>query len=655
MNDRQVNLAELRTRAEAALESSRQHLEAQAAQGGKHDIRHLVEELSIYQTELEIQNQELNTAQSEISLALEKYRILFDNLPLPGLIADEQGFIVEANHQACAFLGLRMNAALQHRSIHQLFSMDSRSKLYAVMRDRANAVAQTLCLLEVNGGDGQYVSCDVHIIHLREEGDYHGRTLLVLVDQSIEIALRESEHNFRSLADSSTALIWASDVDQRCTYFNQGWFAFTGLSQEQAHDEGWRRSIHEDDVARQRTTYDGNFAQRRAYSIDYRIRRKDGEYRWIRDNATPRYDSAGQFIGYIGHGLDISDRVNVEKQLRQLSKAVEQSPESIVITDRDAVIEYVNSAGCRSSGYAAEDLIGQNPSIFNSGLTPPEVYQGLWQTLQQGKAWAGEFSNRRRNGDIYFEYVKIAPIRDERGEITHYVAVKEDISEKKQVSEELERHRLHLEEMVAQRTAQLAEAKETAESATRAKSEFLANMSHEIRTPMNAVMMLTHLLRQTALDLNQRDKLEKIALSADHLLVVINDILDFSKIEAGKLTLEKHDFHLPEVATRTMSMMQGKAVDKGLEFELIIDPALPALVNGDPTRLGQALLNFLSNAVKFTERGRITLRVDLLAQAAERYTVRFGVTDSGIGLDDDTIHRLFHSFEQADNSTTRRA
>jgi PAS domain S-box-containing protein len=501
---------------------------------------------------------------------------------------------------------------------------------------------------------GETIVCDVHVIHLHEEASPEGRTVLLFVDQHIEMALRESEHNLRSLADSSIGLIWAAGTDKLCYYFNKGWLKFTGRTHEEEQGNGWANGVHPDDLARCIAIYDQHFDQRKEFSMDYRLRRHDGVFRWIRDNGTPRYDSEGEFIGYLGHCLDINDRVEAEQSLRKLSQAVAQSPESIIITDRNSVIEYVNAACLESTGYSEAELIGQNPRIFNSGQTAREVYTRLWETLSQGKPWAGQFCNQRKDGQIFYEHVRIAPIRDAAGEVTHYVSVKEDITEKMRVAQELDAYREHLEEMVANRTVELAHAKDAAEAANVAKSAFLANMSHEIRTPMNGVMMLTHLLMQTPLNPNQQDKLGKVVGCAEHLLSVINNILDISKIEAGKLSLEVSQFSLREISGRALAMMQAKAAEKGLKLRVLIDPVLPALVNGDATRVSQALLNYLGNALKFTEQGEIILQLEQLAIEGKKVKVRFSVSDTGIGIDREAMGRLFQNFEQADNSTTRK-
>ena len=219
--------------------------------------------------------------------------------------------------------------------------------------------------------------------------------------------------------------------------------------------------------------------------------------------------------------------------------------------------------------------------------------------------------------------------------------------------EELRRHRDQLEAQVAQRTNEWTKAKEAAEAANVAKSIFLANMSHEIRTPMNAIIGLTHLLRRAEPTVEQADRLGKIDTAASHLLSVINDILDISKIEAGKLELEHTNFALSAILDHVRSLISDQARAKGLVIE--VDPDdVPLWLRGDPTRLRQALLNYASNAIKFTGHGSITLRAVLLHERGDTILVRFEVEDTGIGIPVEKIPNLFHAFEQADASTTRK-
>lgn len=227
------------------------------------------------------------------------------------------------------------------------------------------------------------------------------------------------------------------------------------------------------------------------------------------------------------------------------------------------------------------------------------------------------------------------------------------LEDQKRTAEELMQYRHHLEELVDRRTAELAATKDAAEIASRAKSLFLANMSHEIRTPMNAIVGLIHILQRSSLDAEQQERLTRIRESADHLLVLINDVLDLSKVEAGKVKLEEIDFALLPLLQKLGATVRERAEAKGLELRLELPPEVDLNLVGDPTRLSQALLNYLSNAVKFTEHGSVILRCLLCPAEGDQVLLRFEVADSGIGIDADTIARLFNAFEQADNSTTR--
>lgn len=225
--------------------------------------------------------------------------------------------------------------------------------------------------------------------------------------------------------------------------------------------------------------------------------------------------------------------------------------------------------------------------------------------------------------------------------------------ERKRAEKALVEYQDHLEDLVAKRTADLAEATKAAEAATRAKSTFLANMSHELRTPMNAIIGLSHLLQRGHPTPQQAERLEKIDSAGRHLLSIIDDILDISKIEADKLTLEDVDFHLSVILDNVRSIISEQARKKGLSIE--VDPdSVPTWLRGDPTRLRQALLNYAGNAVKFTNRGKIALRAQLLEESDHEIVVRFEVEDTGIGIAEEKRHLLFQSFEQGDVSTTRQ-
>jgi len=233
------------------------------------------------------------------------------------------------------------------------------------------------------------------------------------------------------------------------------------------------------------------------------------------------------------------------------------------------------------------------------------------------------------------------------------VGVTQDITERKAIEARLADNQAQLEEQVAARTVELASARDAAEAANEAKSRFLANMSHEIRTPLNAIIGLTHMMRRAEATAEQAERLRKVDEAAEHLLAILNDVLDLSKIEAGKVELEQTDFALESVLDHVVSMNAAAARTKGLEIRMD-SGEVPRWLRGDPTRLRQALYNYVSNAIKFTERGSVTLRARLLEDGGDSQLLRFEVADTGVGIDATKIGALFHAFEQADSSTTRK-
>ncbi len=479
-----------------------------------------------------------------------------------------------------------------------------------------------------------------------------GTALRLLGERAAFQARMQATQLLEGIADASPDAIYAKDLEGRYTLVNREVERLLGHPREQLLGRDDRAVFPpaeaEEIMARDRELQAGGLPR----NVEETVSTADGHTTFLSTKG-PLRDGAGRVVGTFGISRDITARKAVEAQLRKLSLAVEQSPSSVVITDLDGNIEYVNAAFTRISGWRAEEAIGRNPRILKSGLTHPAVYESLWSTLVRGEVWKGDLVNQRRDGEVYHELAHIAPIRDPEGRVTHYVALKDDVTELKRLADELEQHRYHLQELVAQRTQELEAARTAAEAASRAKSAFLANMSHEIRTPMNAILGLAHLLRRDSVQPVQRERLAKLSEAAQHLLQILNDILDLSKVESGKLQLEVSAFELPDLLARTCGLVEEAARAKGIAVSCE-PPASPRVVRGDRTRLAQALLNLVGNAVKFTERGSVRVRCEVVEETGAGVRLRFSVTDTGVGVPEEARDRLFLAFEQADTSTTRR-
>ena len=327
----------------------------------------------------------------------------------------------------------------------------------------------------------------------------------------------------------------------------------------------------------------------------------------------------------------------------------------IYIKGLDYRYQYANRRVCELFGRPLEEIVGQADDSFFDAATCANLRQNDARVLEQGSRVFEEEVNTSQDGKVSSAYLSIKiPLRDHEGHIYALCGISTDITQRRRQEAELESYRHGLEALVASRTAELAEAKEAAEAASRAKSLFLANMSHEIRTPMNAIIGMAHLLHKEIGDEKGRDRLDKITVAAGHLLGVINDILDLSKIEAGSLVLEEREFAPRDLVTDILHMVDDRVREKGLTLECAVAAEVPRLLRGDSVHLGQALLNFVSNAVKFSERGRIDVRLGIDAVDGDAVVLRMEVEDQGIGMNAEQQSRLFSAFSQADESITRK-
>jgi PAS domain S-box-containing protein len=333
---------------------------------------------------------------------------------------------------------------------------------------------------------------------------------------------------------------------------------------------------------------------------------------------------------------DVTRRVEAEEKAYTLSRALEQSAASALLTDTDGVILYANPRVCEISGYSRDELLGATPRILKSQLTPPAVYAEMWDNLRAGKGWKGELLNRKKSGELYWDSLVISPLRNKEGKITQHLAVMEDITQRKNMEEAL------------------VVAKQQAEQASRAKSDFLASMSHELRTPLNAIIGYSQFIDTEPFGPvghpKYREYLGHIEESGQHLLELINDMLDLAKVESGKLPLGEENVDLAACAESALRLVFERANRGGVELSRDIAADLPALW-ADPLRLKQILLNLLTNAIKFTpEGGRVTLKV----RTDETGGAVLMVEDTGIGIAAEDIPKVLEPFGQVSNPMVRR-
>ena len=479
--------------------------------------------------------------------------------------------------------------------------------------------------------------------------------------KTAEQALRQSEERFRRMAETIQCVFWMSSAElDRLLYVSPAYERVWGRPVAGLYEDPltYFEATHPEDRQRVREHLElSRAAGGDRFDHEYRIVRPDGDVRWIRNRGFPVRTEAGALSYLVGIAEDVTERKLGEallqstvERLRMLWQAVEQSLTSVVITDTAGTIEYVNLKFSEVTGYTAEEALGENPRLLKSGQMPVEFYQDLWSTITRGRNWHGEFWNRKKNGELFWESAVISPVKDESGAITHFLGIKQDITERKRWETELQETNRQLLEATARANAMAAKA----EAASGAKSQFLANVSHEIRTPLNGVIGTTGLLLETPLTPDQRRCAEIARSSGETLLALMNDILDLSKIDAHKLELETIDFDLREVLTDTTGYLGFKAHEKGLELICEVDPDVPVQLRGDPGRFRQVIANLGANAVKFTPKGKVHIHVRRQDEQDRCLTLLVEVTDTGIGIPREKLSILFAPFTQVDGSITRQ-
>ncbi|MBF0270822.1 MAG: PAS domain S-box protein [Magnetococcales bacterium] len=335
---------------------------------------------------------------------------------------------------------------------------------------------------------------------------------------------------------------------------------------------------------------------------------------------------------------ELEERKRIESAIRKLSRAVEQSPAAVMITNPQGLIEYVNPQFTILTGYASEESLGRDPGFLKSGKTPATTYKNLWETISAGQVWRGELHNRRKDGTTYWELNAISTIHDRELGTTHYVAIKEDVSLRIEMEKALE------------------QARAAAEAAIQVKNDFMANISHELRTPLNTIIGCANLvLEKTCGELNktQRKYLKEVLTGADRLTVMIDDLLDISRVDTKQFILEKQMFELRGLVEGAAAMVVAEARAKSLDFSCHIHPDAPARLRGDPVRLRHALLHLLGNAIKFTPHGKVSLSVDPAPAPADGGTIIVTIADTGIGIPEELHTTIFDPFTQADSSLSR--
>ncbi|OQX22360.1 MAG: hypothetical protein BWK80_30695 [Desulfobacteraceae bacterium IS3] len=504
---------------------------------------------------------------------------------------------------------------------------------------------KVVAILGVGNKAQQYSQPDAEQLSLVAENVWN-----IIQRKQTENALKDSLEKLRELESiinksHAIAFLWRAEEGWPVEYVSENISQFGYMPEDFINGTVMYSSvIHPDDMLRVRHEIRQYTQESRTeFTQEYRIIGRDGTIHWTHDRTCIRRDKEGNTTHYQGIVLDITEQRLAEYALRK----TEQEKAAILNNLHDTFIIYMDTdmriiwASETLKAFFScsfEDIHGKHCFDVLHRRTSPCPECEAYKAIQTGQFHQGEHSTAE--GQCWM--TRTTPVKNESGDVTGAVHIAFNITDRKLAEEALK------------------EAKEAAEAANRAKSDFLARMSHEIRTPMSAVIGMSHLALGTELTARQRDYIEKIQTAATSLLGILNDILDFSKIEAGKLEMESVNFRLEEVLNNLSVLVKAKTQEKGLELIFDVDKGVPDVLIGDPLRLGQILVNLVSNAVKFTEQGEIVVGVRGQgsgvrgAEQSHPVNLLFSVRDTGIGIPPEKIGSLFDAFTQADDSTTRK-
>jgi len=440
-----------------------------------------------------------------------------------------------------------------------------------------------------------------------------------------EDEIKRNEKRYRELFEDNITGVYVTTLDGKILDCNNAFYKMLGYSNK---DEILKINIENFYKVKQNREYFLKKLKEKGCLInnEVQLKKKDGSIIWVLKNVNLVDGSTIQ-----GTIIDITEKKEAEKKIMQLSRGLEQSPALVIITDVEGNIEYVNPKTTEVTGYTQEELIGKNSRIFQSEQTPKETYKELWETILQGKVWKGELLNKRKNGELYWDSVTIAPIIDNEGDIINYIAIREDITEKKKMTEEL------------------IKAKEKAEELYRLKSNLLANMSHELRTPLVGILGFTEILEESIKDEELKGYAALINENGSRLLETLTLILNLSKIESEQTEIIFTEIDVIEEVENCVKLFEKVALNKGLFIKVKYGDER-IILNSDIRMFNEIINNLINNALKYTNDGGVTVYV---RKTKDNKSAEIKVQDTGIGIPQEKQNLIWDEFRQVSEGDSR--
>jgi PAS domain S-box-containing protein len=450
-----------------------------------------------------------------------------------------------------------------------------------------------------------------------------------------QVKLAESEAKYRLIAENAGDVVFTLDKELHYTYISSSVKNLLGYEPAQIMERQVSDILAQESYHKIKKTLTDLLHENKGYSTQNSAEKQvieleliciDGTSLWSEIKVSRLEGSPAIPEGVLCVARDITRKKMAQDELRKVSRAVEQSHSAILITNVKGEIEYVNPALSAISGYTPEELLGKNPSVLGTGDFDEEVVKELWATLSRGEVWNGEFCNRKKNGEIYWEWATISPVSDSYGNITHYVDIRKDTTEQKKINNEL------------------IKAKERAEESDRLKSAFLANTSHELRSPLNSIMGFAGLLTEETSMENVAAYSNIIVKSSEQLVHIIDDIVLYSKLQTNSLSYKGTSFEINPLLMEIAEAYRLPEFQQSVKLEVIPYSQYPGLLHTDREKLKQVLVNLITNAFKYTREGSI--RVGCTKKTTHYH---FFVEDTGMGIPANELGKVFDRFYRGTN------
>ncbi len=507
----------------------------------------------------------------------------------------------------------------------------------------------------IRAGSDEVLVVEERCVHVRDAAGVPLRSTGTIADITARARARDELLRYQAIITASDDAIISVGLDGTVFSWNPAAERILGVSAEAAVGSTSATLVPADSQERMLGLLEQLSSGHRIEGFTSDWTRPDGGQRVIAATLSPIFGAGGEVQAFVALVRDITEQqataAALEARTLELETLLATIPDLVWLKDVDGRYRFCNPRFEQLYGTSEADIVGKDDFAFVDSETAEFFREHDRAAMARGGPTRNEeWLTFRSDGHRELVETTKTPVRNQLGDVIDVLGIAHDITARKRDEEELTRYRQHLEELVASRTADLEAARVQAEAANHAKSTFLANMSHEIRTPMNAIVGFARLMDEGDLTSRQRDRLARIRSSAQHLLRIINDILDLSKIEAGKLSVEQGDVDLHDIVERVCSVVAGEVSSRGIALTAQLRD-VPDRVRGDGMRIEQVLLNLVGNAVKFTERGSVDVDV---APDEDGTAIVFAVRDTGIGMTPEQVSHIFHTFEQADSSTTRR-